>query len=174
MDMLEIMKNRRSIRKYTAEPVEDEKLEKILQAGMLSASSRKTRPWEFVVVKDKEVLKQMAKCRSGGANMLEGAYCAVVVIADTDITDVWTEDCSIAMANMHLMASALGVGSCWIQGRLREAADGTATEDYLRALLNFPENYKLEAVLSIGMPGEWPQTHELEELPTNKVHWEKF
>lgn len=174
MDMLEMMRRRRSIRKYTTEPVEDEKLKKILQAGMLSASSRTRRPWEFIVVKNKDTLKYMAECRVGGAKMLEGAYCAIVVIANSEITDVWTEDCSITMANMHLAASALGVGSCWIQGRLREASDGRSAEEYLRECLQYPLDYRLEAILSIGMPGEEKEPYELEILPMNKVHWEQF
>lgn len=78
------------------------------------------------------------------------------------------------MANMHLMASSLGVGSCWIQGRLREAPDGGTTENYLRSVLNYPPGYKLEAILSLGMPGEEKEAHKLEELPYDKVHWETF
>ena len=89
--------------------------------------------------------------------MLAGAGAAVVVVADEERTDVWIEDCSIVMANMHLMADSLGVGSCWIQGRLREASDGRTTEEYLRQLLGIPENYRLEAMLSLS-----------------KVHFEKF
>lgn len=174
MELLEIMKNRRSIRKYTQEPVSEENLEKILSAAMLSASSRSRRPWEFIVVQERETLDKMAKARIGGAKMLEGAACAIVVIADPQITDVWTEDCSIAMANMHLMASSLGVGSCWIQGRLREAENGQSTEEYLRSLLRFPDTYKLEAILSLGMPAEKAEAHRLEDLPKEKIHREKF
>ena len=146
MDLLEIMKNRRSVRTYTGEPVGEEKLEQILQAGLLSASGRAVRPWELIVVREKKVLKKMVASRATGAKMLEGADCAVVVLGDAEKTDVWTEDCSIVMMNMHLMADSLGVGSCWIQGRLREASDGQTTESYLRDLLEYPENMKLEAV----------------------------
>lgn len=174
MDLLEVMKNRRSIRKYTKESIGEEKLLKILQAGMLSASSRNRRPWDFIVVEEKETLEKMSKARAAGAKMLEGAACAIVVTADPEVTDVWTEDCSIALANMHLMASSLGVGSCWIQGRLREAENGQSTEEYLRSLLRFPENYKLEAILSLGMPAEELTPHRLEELPTEKIHREHF
>ena len=139
MDLLEIMKNRRSVRTYTGEPVPEEKLIQILQAGLLSASGRAVRPWEFIVVRNKETLKQMAGSRTAGAKMLEEADCAVVVLGDEKKTDVWTEDCAIAMANMHLMADSLSVGSCWIQGRLREASDGKTTEEYLRKLLGYPD-----------------------------------
>ncbi|MBS6395581.1 MAG: nitroreductase family protein [Clostridiales bacterium] len=174
MELLELMKRRRSVRTYTGEAVPAEYKEKILQAGLLSASGRAVRPWEFILVCDKEMLTKMASARAAGAKMLEGADCAVVVIGDEEKTDVWTEDCSIAMTNMHLMADSLGVGSCWIQGRLREASDGRTTEAYVRELLGYPENYRLEAILSLGMPKDHPKPHTLEELPTGKIHLEHF
>lgn len=174
MDLLEIMRKRRSVRTYTAEPVSEENLEKILKAGLLSASGRAIRPWEFIVIREKAALRKMAAARAMGAKMLEGADCAIVVLGDEEKTDVWTEDCSIAMANMHLMADSLGVGSCWIQGRLREASDGRTTEAYARELLGYPENYRLEAILSLGMPEQHPEARNLEELPMEKVHQEKW
>ena len=174
MDLLEIMQKRRSVRNYTGEKVTEENLLKILQAGLLSASGRAIRPWEFIVVRSRETLKAMAECRVAGSRMLDGADCAIVVLGDESKTDVWVEDCSIAMANMHLMADSLGVGSCWIQGRLREAPGGRTTEAYLRELLEFPENYRLEAILSLGMPQNHPGAYELGDLLEGKVHRERF
>ena len=110
MSLLEIMQSRRSVRKYTDEKISEENMTAIIQAGLLSASSKGKRPWELIVVRDKGMLKKMADCRDGAANMLAGADAAVVVIADENATDVWTEDCSIVMSNMHLMADSLGVG----------------------------------------------------------------
>lgn len=124
MELLDLMKKRHSIRKYTDERIRTENLEKILQAGMLSATGRSKRPWEFIVVREKSTLEQMVASRSAGAQMLSRADAAIVVIADPDKTDTWIEDCSVVMANMHLMAHSLGIGSCWVQGRLREAKDG--------------------------------------------------
>lgn len=174
MELLDLMKTRHSIRKYTDERIRTQDLEQILQAGMLSASGKNTRPWEFVVVRDKSVLEKMASARSMGAQMLAEADAAIVVIADADKTDTWIEDCSIVMANMHLMAHSLGVGSCWIQGRLREAKNGQQTEEFLRSLLGFPVKYKLLAILSLGMPNEQKKASELEELPKEKIHWERY
>lgn len=174
MDLLKILENRRSVRNYTGEAVPDEKLDKILKAGLLSPSSRGKSPWEFIVVKNKDTLIKLSKCRVGSAKMLESADCAIVVIANTDLTDVWVEDCSIAMAYMHLMADSLGVGSCWIQGRLREAESGETTENYLRSILKFPENYKLEAILSLGMTNNHPAPHNSDELLFEKIHKESF
>ena len=116
----------------------------------------------------------MSDCRVGAAKMLAGADCAIVVVGDEQKGDVWIEDCAVAMANMHLMADSLGLGSCWIQGRLREAADGSSTEDYLRKLLGFPENYRLEAILSVGVPENHGAPYELETLSMSKVHRETF
>lgn len=174
MELLQMMQNRRSVRKYTGDPVSEEKLKKVIQAGLLAESGKALRPWEFIVVRNKETLKKMADCRAGKAKMLEGADCAVVVLGDADKTDVWTEDCSVAMAHMHLMADSLGLGSCWLQGRLRKAEDGRDTEAYLRDLLGYPEHYKLEAALVLGMPAEHAPAYELEALPMEKVHSETF
>ena len=90
--------------------IPEKDLEKVLQAGLLSPSGRSLRPWEFILVRDKETLRAMSECRAGAAKMLEGADAAIVVIADAEKQDVWTEDCSIAMSYMHLTASALGLG----------------------------------------------------------------
>lgn len=174
MNLMQLLQHRRSIRVYKDEKVDDNKLKQILQAGLLSASSRNLKPWEFIVVKDRKMLEQMSKCRIGAARMLAGADCAVVVLADEEATDTWVEDCSIAMTNMQLMADSLGVGSCWVQGRLRTDATGRSTESYLRYLLDFPKEYKLEAILSLGMPGEVKTAHDLNELTWDKIHYEAY
>jgi nitroreductase len=174
MSLLEIMQNRRSVRKYTGEAIEEEKLMKVLQAGLLSASGRGIKPWELIVVRNKDMLKKMSQCRIGAAKMLEGADAAVVVVASEKLTDVWVEDCSIVMANMHLMADSVGLGSCWIQGRLREAPDGRSTEEYLREMLGYPDSYRLEAILSLGMPEGHPAMQQLSSLPMDKIHNERF
>lgn len=174
MSLLEMLLNRHSIRKYTDTDITDQDLQIILQAGLLSASGRAVRPWEFIVVRDKEMLLKMSESRVGAAKMLANANAAIVVIADENKTDVWVEDCSIAMSNMHLAASTLGIGSCWIQGRLRMTPDDTTTEDYLRDLLGYPTNYRLEATLSLGMPAEEKAQTELSALPVDKIHYEKY
>lgn len=174
MELLEIMRRRRSVRTYTTEAVSHEQIKQILQAGLLSASGRTKRPWEFIVVQDKAALNQLAECRVGSAQMLKQAAAAIAVIGDSRKSDTWIEDCSIAMSNMHLMADSLGLGSCWIQGRMRTAADGNSTDQYVRTILGFPKQYQLEAILSIGIPVRHPEGQQLEQLPMEKIHYEKF
>ena len=174
-DLLQLMLNRRSIRHYTGAPIPADKLQLILQAGLASATSKNRKPWEFVVVQEKEILQKLSKCRVGSAKMLENAGCAIVVFANTDVTaDVWIEDCSIAMSNMHLMADSLGLGSCWIQGRCREAENGQTTEEFCRELLGVPENMGLLAILSVGVAVERPAGYTVGDLKEEKIHWERF
>ena len=173
--MLETFLNRHSIRSFTGEAVPMEKLNQIIMAGLSSASSRAARPWELIVIRDKDKLIEMSGCRlKGSSRMLAGADAAIVVVGDEERSDVWIEDCSVVMANMHLMASALGVGSCWIQGRGREAIDGETTEDFLRRILQFPAECRLEAILALGMPDEELPARTPESLPFYKVHINKY
>lgn len=174
-DLLEMLLKRRSVRKYTGEAIPDELIEQILEVGLASETSRNTYSWEFIVVRNKETLAKMAHFRLHSALMLEGADAAIVVLADETKTDVWAEDCSIAMAHMHLAADQLGLGSCWVQGRLRRCEDDSMTsEEYLRELLGFPQNMRLEAVLSLGMIDEHPRAHTRENLQRDKIHREKW
>lgn len=174
MELLDFIEKRRSVRSYSGEKIPEEAITKILQAGLLSPSGRNIRPWEFILIRDKDTLLKLSKCRPHGPQMLSEADAAIVVIADTDKQDVWVEDCSIAMTLMHLTADSLGVGSCWVQGRLREAPDGGTAENYVRKLLGFPENYSLEAILSLGMPGSHPEPKYAKDVDMKKVHNEKW
>ena len=174
MDLLQVLLKRRSVRTYKEEPIKEEQLKKILSAGLLSPTGRNKKSWEFVVVEDRQDLIKMAKSRMAGAGMLEGAAAAIVVLGDEEKTDVWSEDCSIAMSNMHLMAASLGIGSCWIQGRLRTASEDVSTENYLREKLGFPEHMRLEAILSLGIPYKEIQPHTLDEADESKIHWGKY
>ena len=174
MELLDIMQARRSVRCYTEEAIPEEKLDLILKAGLLSPSGRNKKPWEFILVRDKDMLKKLANCRPAGSTILAGANAAIVVIGDSTITDVWTEDCSIAMTQMHLMADCIGVGSCWVQVRLRTSPDGGSAEAVVRELLKIPEKYAPEAILCLGMPENHPEAHKLEDLPMEKVHAEMF
>jgi nitroreductase len=120
------MQKRRSVRSYTGDPVPMEKLNLILEAGMLAPSGRAIRPWELIVIRDKQKLIDLSSCRMGGAaRMLVGADLAIAVVGDEEKSDTWTEDCCVAMSYMMLMAEQLGVGSCWIQERLRSASSAS-------------------------------------------------
>ena len=175
MNMLETILHRRSVRQYTDEPIPEEKLTAILHAGLAAASSKNRQPWEFIVVRDRAMLDQLCNCRPGAANLLAKCQAAIVVAADAELVDVWVEDCASALTQMHVMADALGVGSCWLQVRMRKTADGLRdTQDVVRELLGIPERYSVMAILTLGMPAEQPEPHKIEELALSKVHYEHF
>ena len=173
-NLLELMINRRSVRKYSSESVTDEQIKTIITAALLGPSGHSKYPCEFIVVKDRETLEKLSHCRVGVAKMLNNASCAIVTIADKDKADTVIEDSSIAMMNMHLMAASLGLGSCWIQIRIRDAEDGRSSEDFVRDLLNIPDNYLCQAILSIGNLDKQPKPHDINKLNFDKIHNDLF
>lgn len=174
MELIELMRNRRSVRQFTGEAVPQEKVEKVLQAALMSASGKGVRPWEFIVVQDPEGIQALSGCRPGVGKTIAGGNVAIVVVADEEKSGIWIEDCSIAMANMYLMAEEQGVGGVWIHCRERETPDGGSTEEYLKKLLGCPENYRVLSMFVFGVPANHPAPYELDQLKTEKIHYGKF
>ncbi len=172
--MLDLLKQRRSIRKYEDRVVEQEKLDIILKSALLSPSSRGIRPWEFIVVTDKEILGKLSQCKAHGSQFLKDAPLGIVVIADSTASDVWVEDVSIASTIIQLTAQSLGLGSCWIQVRNRKTADNQSSEDYIKELLNIPEKYGVDNIIAIGYPGEKKRSYDEDSLLYDKIHREKY
>lgn len=173
-DLLEVMRSRRSVRQYTEEKISDEQIKKILSAALLAPSGHSKYPCEFIVVKNPETLEKLSHCRVGVAKMLASAAAAVVVIADAEKSDTIVEDSAVAMMNMELAATALGIGNCWIQVRNRDAENNLPAEEYLREILKFPANFKCQAILSLGIAAKQPRPRELDKLNFDKVHEEIF
>ncbi|MBQ7453869.1 MAG: nitroreductase family protein [Selenomonadaceae bacterium] len=172
MELIDLMRSRRSIRRYTDEKISDEQLKKILCAALLAPSGHAKYPCEFIVVRNRELLEKMSHCRKSNiAKMLSGAAAAIVVVADRDKSETIIEDSSVAMMNMELMAWSLGIGNCWIQIRSREAENDSPSENYLRGLLNLPENFACQAVLSLGVPVKEPRAREIDKLNFDKVSY---
>jgi nitroreductase len=147
MDVLEVIRIRRSIRKYRPEPIPDEKLETILEAARLAPSADNRQPWRFVVVQDTERKKALAKV-ADDQTFLGDAGAIVVGIGDPETSMEWHQkDTMIAMEHMVLEATALGYGTCWI---------GAFDEDVVKNLLKIPTRMKVVALLPIGIPDEKP------------------
>jgi nitroreductase len=167
--IIETLKNRRSIRRYADTPVEKEKVEALIQAALLSPSSRGIRPWEFIVVDDGAVLQELAHSKEHGASFISDAPLGIVVIADTTMSDVWIEDTSIASIIIQIAAETLELGSCWVQIRERMHDDRTTADMYIRELLGIPEHYTVESVIGIGYPDEVKPGYTDEDLHYEKV-----
>ena len=173
---LELAQQRRSIRKYTSQPVEPEKIEQLLQAALMSPASKRCNPWEFVVVTDHEVLCRMAGCRTYGSQMLTEAALGIIVCVDASLTDTWQCDGAIAAEHLLLAAADLGLGACWVQiyGRYADEAGLQSAEQLIRSLTGIPKDKNVLCVISVGYKNEERKPRELDKLQYEKVHYGKY
>lgn len=165
---LSLIQNRRSIRKYTGQPVEPEKIEKIVEAALRAPSSRGLNPWEFVVIDDKALLEKMATSKPHGSSFLKNAPLGIIVTAD-DAIDTWVEDCSIAATFVKLAAESLGLKSCWVQIRDRKHDESSSARDFVAELTGLPENLNVLAIIAIGYAAEEKAPHGSDTLQYEKV-----
>ena len=172
--MLELLKQRRSIRRFEPRAVEQAKIDILTEAILRAPSSRGLNPWEFVIVTDPATLQVLGGAKPHGAEFLAGAPLAFVIAADAERCDVWTEDCAIAAIILQLTATSLGLGSCWAQMRLRPHGDGQTAEAFVRQLVNLPERMHVDCIIGIGYPGETKPAHPRRSLPFGKIHRERF
>ena len=144
---------------FTAIPVALE--EKIVDAGRLAATGSNRQPWEFVVVTDQNLKDQLASI--GKWMRKAGAIIAVVV---DPYSRWWLEDGSAAIENMLIASTALGYGSCWVEG------DALPLEEEFKTILSIPKGKRLLALVPIGVPVEWPT---IEKRPLESVlHWQVY
>jgi nitroreductase len=172
--MLELLRKRRSVRRFIERPIEAEKVEQLVEALLRSPSSKGRTPWEFIIVTDPEQRAKLAAAKPKGGTFVAHAPLAIVVCADPDKCDVWVEDCSIAAIILQLAALDLGLGSCWSQIRRRSHVDGDPASDYLRKVLNLPDRYEVEAIIGIGYPVAEKAGHSKETLNYDKIHLDHF
>ena len=162
MEFFEVIRTRRSIRKYTGAPVPCEELEKIVDAGRLAASGVNRQPWEFIVVTQPEI---MLRLRIPADHWTEKAGAIIAVVIDPQSR--WcVEDGAAAVQNMLLACTALGFGACWFEGYSQR------NEEIIKEVLNIPDDRRLFTLLSIGVPAEQPVK---EKKPLQDVlHWQRY
>lgn len=168
-DFRTLCQQRRSIRSYTDQPVEREKIDYILQCALMSPSGKRLNPWEFVVVTDTAVLRQLAACKTYGSQMFNTATAGIVVAADASLSDTWQADAAIAAEHILLAAAEQGLGACWchIYGR-------DDSEALVRSLTRIPETLSVLCVISLGYKAEERKNYDLNKLLYNKIHNEQF
>lgn len=172
--LLKLLRKRRSIRQFTGQPVTAEQIDILIEAALRTPTSRGRNPWEFIVVSDAPLLKKLATAKQHGSEFLSGAPLAIVIAADPQKSDVWTEDCAIAAMVIQLAAEDIGLGSCWAQIRLRPHAAAHSAEAFLKELLGLPASHVVECVIGIGYPDEAKAGHARESLPYNQVHRQRY
>ena len=170
MEFMDVLLKRRSTRKFSDEKVTKEELDYVLKAGLLAPSSRNRKPLNFMVVERKETLRQLAHAKDHGGELLENADKAIVVVADTLISDTWCEDSSIALTYLHLAAADLGLGSCWVQIHMRKK-DGIYAESIVRDILKIDEHYRIAGIMALGHSDNIPKPHCPDDIDKGKVHF---
>jgi nitroreductase len=172
--MIEILRSRRSIRKYEQRPIDANSLELLKEALLRCPSSRGINPWSFIFVDEADLLAGLSRAKEHGAGFLKNAALAVVICGDESLSDVWVEDCAIAAIVAHLTAHSLGLGSCWVQIRNRAYSGEKTSETYVRELLGIPAGLRVEAIISIGCPGEAKKPVPVEKLQYEKIKYNRW
>ena len=160
MDLAEAIKKRRSIRKYLPRKVENDKLDRVLEAGRLAPSAKNLQEWRFVVVRDEGRRKRLAEAAKGQTFVGEAP---VVIAACATVTDyvmtcgqlTYPIDLAIAVEHMVLTAAADGLGTCWI---------GAFYEEEVKKILNIPPEVRVVALLPLGYPDESPHPRPRKEI----------
>jgi nitroreductase len=150
MDILDVIRTRRSIRRYTGDPVSEEDINRILEAGRWAPSASNNQPWKFIVLRSPEVRKKLAATLAWGKFISQAVLGIAVVIDETASTHA-VEDGAAATQNMLLESHSLGLGACWI------GTYGSPHEASARKVLNVPEDERLLSVIAIGRPAEAPR-----------------
>ena len=148
MEIIEMIKSRRSIRKYKAAPVEDEKLNKVLEAARWAPSAGNRQPWEFVVVKDPSIRRRIADVAPYGGFIADAPVMIAVVVDPRKDPTHYIEDGAIATTHIMLAAHALDLGTCWV------GAFGSAYEDDAKRVLDVSPNLRVLSLVSLGYPAE--------------------
>jgi nitroreductase len=167
--MLDILRSRRSIRRYQNKEIEPEIIEMLKEAVLRSPSSRDFQPWRFIFITDRSKLEELSLAKKSGSEFLKGAYLGVVVCAKESVSDVWVEDCSIASIILQLTGQSIGLGSCWVQIRNRFHSDAKSAEDYVREKLDLPNSMRVESIISFGYPGEEKKPVPFDRLDYGKI-----
>jgi nitroreductase len=169
MDALNCIFTRRSIRKFTGEPVTDDQLHTILRAGFSAPTANNKRPWHFIVIRNPATLDAITKVHPY-SKMLPSAGCGILVCGDTAKNDnlhYLAEDCSAAIENMLLAAHALGLGAVWLGIHPREERARAVHE-----LMDIPADIFPVGLVAVGVSAETRNAPD--RFDGDKVHQEKW
>jgi nitroreductase len=169
MDAMDAILSRRSIRKYTSEPVPDQLLEELLGAAMSAPSAGNEQPWHFIVITDRGMLNEIPRYHPY-SHMVREAPVAILVCCDIQLDKhdgLWVQDCSAATENLLIAVQAKGLGGVWLGVYPREER-----VTGLRKLLSIPENVVPFSLIPIGYPGE--QKPRADRYDTSRVHYNRW
>ena len=171
MEFLDIIKKRRSIRKYKPEPVSDEDIEYVLNAARLAPSAHNWQCWKYVVVKDKETREKIASSRPKSKDWIQEAPVIIVACANPDESshrdgkDIYLVDIGISFEHLILAAKDRGLGTCWIAG---------FDEKTVKDAIGTPDNIRIVAYTPLGYPAEEKGEITDRKPPEETIFYEKY
>ena len=175
-NLLELALRRRSIRRYTGQPISDQILDEILKVGLSAPTSFGHRAVELVLVRDPETIRRIGACKTMGGSQVNSARALIVVIVhtgDKHQSEFWIEDGAIASAYLLLAIEQYGLGACWVHIRNRLGQHKTSDEE-IRALLGVPSGYTVLNLIAIGEKGEQKRAYSEQDLAMDRIHNEIF
>ncbi|RGM47520.1 MULTISPECIES: nitroreductase family protein [Bacteroides] len=170
----ELIKVRRSMRKFTEEELTQEQVVTLMKAALMAPTSKRSNSWQFIVVDDKESLKKLSFCKEQASQFIADAALAIVVVADPLVSDVWIEDAAIASIYLQLQAEDIGLGSCWVQVRERLTASGISSGEYVHDILDIPLQLQVLSIIAIGHKGMERKPFNEDNLQWEKIHLNKY
>jgi nitroreductase len=164
--MLDLIKKRRSVRKYTAEPLAEADVQAMLEAAMAAPSGSNIKPWEFVVVQDRELCRKLADTHPY-SKMAADAAAVFVICGRESESRHWVEDTSAATENLLLAAAGLGLGAVWVA-----CYPGAEREEHVRQVLGLPAGLRVLCLVPVGHPAEEkaPRT----QFDPSRVHYDRY
>ncbi len=150
MDILQAIKERRSIRQYSQEPISEDQLNQILEAGRWAPSRGNSQPWKFIVLKDEQIRRELAEVIPTG-KFLAQAPQGIAIVVDPKVSKHPEQEGAAATQNVLLAAHSLGLGTCWISVR------GTDWAETAAKVMEIPNEEWLISIVSIGYPTEAPE-----------------
>lgn len=167
MELRDVLLKRRSVRKFTDQPVEQEKIDQLLHAAMSGPSACNKKPWEFYVITNEAVLGELKSASrfSGFSAKLAIVVCGNLSRAlPMQLADYWIQDCSAATENILLRATDLGLGAVWCGMHPQKRP-----EEKVRKILGIGEKQIPLNIIYIGYPAEEPEARD--QYEEKRVHY---
>lgn len=165
--IIDAIRRRRAVRKYTDKAVEESKEKAILASAMFAPSARNTRVCELVVVKDKKIIRKLGEMKPHSVQIIQAQ---VVIVVCSEEYKYWLEDASIMAEHIWLEVVNQGLATCWTQVRGSTTHSGEDTEEYVRKVLNIPKQIRVLCMMPIGYAGEELGEHTEKDYEAEKIH----
>jgi len=163
-DFLRLILSKRETREFLDNPVEEDVIFRVLEAGRLAGSAKNRQPWEFILVRDRKNLQDLSTYGDHASHLAKAAFAVVITVPDTYIQDRF--DAGRAAQNMMLAAHALGVGSCPITLHNHEGA---------KRFLNIPDELNIVVCIAFGYPAQTKKRGRVMRRPLDEfLHYERY